>query len=291
MSKKVLRAIAMLLLIVAVAITLFITVVSAKEAGAVPDSAAADVLAQNNGSIRGVVFYDSNGNGVKDAGEAGMPGQTVTIYSSGKWSYAYTSGGDGTFGPAGLSPGYYSAQLTVPYGYRPTTATRYDGLGVGVEKTVVTGVNFGLTTSYYGAPYTGGPTAVRPPIYYPQAVTAPVYYPPVTTPSTCTYVVKAGDSLGYIAQRYGTTISALASTNQISNANLIYAGQLLHLPGCSANPPQPPAATTTVVVGYGDTLYSIAVRFGTTVGHLSALNGIANPDLIYAGQVLIVPAG
>lgn len=287
MSKKALRAIAILLLIVAVAVTVFVTVGSAKEA-------AVEVLAQNNGSIRGVVFYDSNRNGVKDAGEVGMPGQKVTIYSSGKWSYPYASGGDGTFGPAGLSPGYYSAQLTVPYGYMPTTATRYDGLGIGIEKTVVTGVNFGLASAYYGAPYTGGPQAVAPPIYYNQpVVTAPVYRPPVVAaPQTCTYVVKTGDSLGLIAQRHGTTVSALASTNQIGNPNLIYAGQSLNLPGCAVSPPdpKPPAATTTYIVGYGDTLYSIAVRFGTTVGHLSALNGIVNPNLIYAGQALNVPA-
>ena len=293
MSNKALRTIAILILVVAVAVTLFITVVSAKEAAAVPD--AAEVLAQNNGSIRGVVFYDSNRNGVKDAGEAGMPGQTVTVYSSGKWSFAYTSGDDGTFGPAGLSSGYYSAQLTVPYGYMPTTATRYDGLGLGVDKTLITGINFGLTTGYYWLPETGGPAVVTPPIYYPVVVTPPVYYPPVVAPpQSCTYVVKAGDSLGLIALRYGTTVSALASMNYISNPNLIYPGQLLQLPGCTVNappPPKPPATTTTYMVGYGDTLYSIAVRFCTTVSHLSTLNGISNPDLIYAGQVLVVPAG
>ncbi len=294
MNKQALRAIGILLLIISIAVTLFITVASAKEATTVPDTAAADVLHQDNGSIRGVIFYDSNGNGVKDAGEAGMPGQKVTIFSSGKWSYAYASGGDGTFGPAGLSPGYYSAQLTVPYGYRPTTATRYDGLGVGIDKTVITGVNFGLTTGYYGAPYTGGPQAVAPPIYYnPPVVTAPVYQPPVVAaPQACNYVVKAGDSLGEIAQRYGTTVSALASANQISNPDFIYAGQLLHLPGCTVGPPpRPPVTTATYMVRFGDTLYSIAVRHGTTVSHLSTLNGIVNPNLIYAGQVLKVPAG
>ena len=42
-----------------------------------------------------------------------------------------------------------------------------------------------------------------------------------------TYVVKSGDSLSVIAQRLGTTVQHLASTNGISNPNLIYAGQTL----------------------------------------------------------------
>jgi rare lipoprotein A len=42
----------------------------------------------------------------------------------------------------------------------------------------------------------------------------------------------------------------------------------------------------TYVVQHGETLSSIAAELGTTVGHLAAANGIANPDLIYAGQTL-----
>jgi LysM repeat protein len=279
------RATAVLVLIVIVTVTLFITAASAKEA-------TTDAMAQANGSIRGTVFYDSNRNGVMDAGEAGMPGQTVTVSSNG-WSFAYASGDDGTFGPAGLSHGYYSAQITVPYGYMPTTATRYDGLELSAEKPLVTGINFGLTTGYYYPPESGGPPVVMPPIYYPPVVAPPIYYPPTPVPpQACTYVVQPGDSLGEIAQRYGTTVAELASLNNISNPNLIYPGQVLYLPGCATEPPPPPPppATTTYTVQWGDTLYSIAVKYNTTVAELMALNGISNPNLIYAGQVLIVPA-
>lgn len=298
MKKTIFRATAILVLIAVVAVTLFITVASAKEPAAVPDSTAAEVLAQNNGSIRGTVFYDSNRNGVMDGGEVGMPGRTVTVFSSGDWSNAYTTGDDGTYGPAGLSPGHYSVQLTVPYGYAPTTVTSYDDLAVVIDKTVYTGINFGLTTGYYWPPDSGGPPVVVPPIYYPPVVSPPIYYPPVVTPpitpppQNCTYVVQSGDTLGKIAIRFGTTISTLASLNHISNPDVIYAGQVLYLPGCATDPPPtpPPPTTTTYTVVRGDTLYSIAVRFGTTVAELSALNGISNPNLIYAGQVLIVPA-
>ncbi len=41
----------------------------------------------------------------------------------------------------------------------------------------------------------------------------------------------------------------------------------------------------------GDTLYSIAWRYHTTVYELMKLNGISNPNYIYAGQTLCVCAG
>ena len=45
-----------------------------------------------------------------------------------------------------------------------------------------------------------------------------------------TYKVKAKDTLSAIAQLYGTTVEAIASTNGIKNPNLIYTGQVLHIP-------------------------------------------------------------
>jgi LysM repeat protein len=288
MRKPVVRVVAVLALIALVTVAFFITVVSAKEAGSVQDTVAADVLAQDYNSIRGTVFYDSNGNGVLDAGEAGMPDVTVTLYSSGSWSWAYWTGSNGTYGPAGLSPGYYSAEVTVPYGYAPTSATRIDGLAVGNGQTTITGVDFGLVTGTYYPP------VVQPPIYYPPVVHPPIVHPPIVhPPTTCTYVVQPGDTLAKIAYWYGTTVSALVSANNIANPNVIYAGQVLTLPGCTTTPPPtptPPPATTTYVVQPGDTLGKIAQQFGKTVAELTALNNISNPNLIYAGQVLLIPA-
>ncbi|UCG26577.1 MAG: LysM peptidoglycan-binding domain-containing protein [Chloroflexota bacterium] len=183
-----------------------------------------------------------------------------------------------------MSPGYYSAQVTVPSGYAATTATRIDGLGVGNGQTTITGINFGLvTTTHY-------PPVVYPPIYYPPVVQPPIVHPP----TTCTYVVQPGDTLAKIAYRYGTTVSALVEANNIADPNVIYVGQVLTIPGCAGTPPPPtptpPPATTTYVVQPGDTLGEIAQMFGTTVSELAALNNISNPNLIYAGQVLQVPA-
>ncbi len=55
----------------------------------------------------------------------------------------------------------------------------------------------------------------------------------------------------------------------------------------------PPAAAASpgfVIVTWGDTLYSVAVRNGTTVAALVRANGLPNPNFIYAGQRLIIPA-
>ena len=290
MRKPIVRVVAVLALIALVTAALFITIVSAKESDSVQDTSAAEVLAQDNNSIRGTVFFDSNRNGKLDDGEAGMPDVTVTLYSSGDWSWEYFTGSNGTYGPAGLSPGYYSAQVTVPYGYAPTTATRVDGLGLGDGQTTITGVDFGLVTGYYWPPSTGGPPIAVPPIYYPPVAQPPIVYPP----TNCTYVVQPGDTLAKIAYRYGTTVSALVTANNIANPNVIYAGQVLVLPNCTTPPPPtptPPPSTTTYVVQPGDTLGEIAQMYGTTVSGLAALNNISNPNLIYAGQVLLVPAG
>ena len=48
------------------------------------------------------------------------------------------------------------------------------------------------------------------------------------------------------------------------------------------------AGIRTYTIVPGDTLWDIARRFGTTVAHLAALNDIANPNLIYPGEVFLI---
>ena len=103
----------------------------------------------------------------------------------------------------------------------------------------------------------------------------------VSTPSTINYTVQSGDTLSEIAARYGTTVNTLVALNGISNPNLIYAGEVLKVPVSGAG-----STSTTYKVKAGDTLSGIALKFGTTVNHLVAINGISNPNLIYVGQVL-----
>ena len=112
--------------------------------------------------------------------------------------------------------------------------------------------------------------------------------PPAPAPPPATPVwhcVRYGETLSGIAARYGTTISAIAAANGIVNPNRIYAGQCLVIP-----PRVAPAPLRVHIVQPGETLWRIAVRYGTTIYRLVALNGIANPNLIYSGQRLLVPA-
>lgn len=112
------------------------------------------------------------------------------------------------------------------------------------------------------------------------------------TPTAGTYTVKAGDTLYSIAVRYKTTVAALAKANNITNTNVIRVGQVLKIPGTQPTPPPttpPPATTTNYTVKSGDTLYSIATRYKTTVAAIAKANNITNTNAIRVGQVLKIP--
>lgn len=102
-------------------------------------------------------------------------------------------------------------------------------------------------------------------------------------PATQTYTVKSGDTLSFIASKYGTTYQELARINGISNPNKIYPGQILKIGGGSSIP-----STEYYIVKSGDTLSAIAKKYGTTVNQLASWNNIANVNKIYVGQKLRV---
>lgn len=105
--------------------------------------------------------------------------------------------------------------------------------------------------------------------------------PTQSTPNTTTtYTVKRGDTLSGIAAKYGTTVSNLASLNNIKNVNRIYVGQVLKIAGT--------VSTQYYTVVSGDNLTKIAKRYGTTINQLVAWNNIKNPNKIYPGQKLRV---
>jgi LysM repeat protein len=154
---------------------------------------------------------------------------------------------------------------------------------------------------------TQGPTAVPSPTETPLSATVeptvtpsptPIRVEPTATPPPpavtggCYYVVRRGDTLFSIARRFGTTIGAIAQANGLSNPRYIRAGQRLIIPGAYPACAPPPAApgATVYVVRRGDTLYSIARRYHTTVAAIAWANGIANPHRIWVGQRLVIPA-
>ncbi|HEM6245651.1 TPA: LysM peptidoglycan-binding domain-containing protein, partial [Streptococcus suis] len=98
------------------------------------------------------------------------------------------------------------------------------------------------------------------------------------------YTIKSGDSLSAIAAKFNTTVAELQRLNGITNPDKIYAGQVIKVKATGGTSSST-TTTSTYVVKSGDTLSGIAARFGTTVSALQSLNGISNPDQIYAGQV------
>ena len=103
-----------------------------------------------------------------------------------------------------------------------------------------------------------------------------------------TYTIQPGDNLSIIAEKFGTTVDMLVELNGIENSNLIYAGDVLIVQSGSSvdSEPEEPIDIVTYTIQSGDNLSVIAEKFGTTVDRLVELNGIENPNLIYAGDVL-----
>lgn len=95
------------------------------------------------------------------------------------------------------------------------------------------------------------------------------------------YTVQKGDTLYYIAMRYNTTIDAIKSLNNLTS-NTLQIGQKLKIPT-----PQDDAYIKYTVQS-GDTLYSIAMRYNTTVDAIKNLNNLTSNNL-QINQVLYIP--
>ncbi|AEB29783.1 putative polysaccharide deacetylase [Carnobacterium sp. 17-4] len=112
----------------------------------------------------------------------------------------------------------------------------------------------------------------------------------LTIPTT-NYTVKAGDTLIKIAQAHKVTVQQLVAINQLSNPNILKIGQVLKIPAKASTPtiPNPVPTTTNYTVKSGDTLYSIAKKYGITVQQIVTANKLANANVIKVGQVLKIP--
>ncbi len=92
-----------------------------------------------------------------------------------------------------------------------------------------------------------------------------------STTTSQTHVVKSGESLWIIANKYGTTISALKNLNGLTS-DQIYVGQVL-------------TVAKVHKVSSGETLWIIANKYGTTISAVKAANDLQS-DMIYVGQTL-----
>lgn len=109
---------------------------------------------------------------------------------------------------------------------------------------------------------------------------------PTKSPDAIRYTVKRGDTLWGIAKKFGVTVSAVANANNIRNPNLIYVGEVFIIPHMTS---AESFGYTLYTVRRGDTLWGISRKFGTSINSIVALNGIENPNLIYAGEVFKIP--
>ena len=99
------------------------------------------------------------------------------------------------------------------------------------------------------------------------------------------YIVKRGDTLTSIAQKFGVSINSIISVNNISNPNLIFVGQRLKIPRNSIEITND-TSHLLYRVRRGDTLYAISRRYNTSIANIVRLNRIANPNLIFPGELL-----
>ena len=97
------------------------------------------------------------------------------------------------------------------------------------------------------------------------------------------HTVRYGETLSWIAWQYGVTVQEIMDANSLTNANYIYAGQQLIIPGVEEG------EYTEHVVAYGESLLSIAAYYHVNYLDIARLNGIWNINLIFVGQTLRIP--
>lgn len=134
-------------------------------------------------------------------------------------------------------------------------------------------------------------------------------------PAPIFHVVRPGETLFAIGRLYGVSPWYIARTNGILNPNLIYVGQVLCIFAYGPGPgpfvpgpvgpwpgpfppgpspigpwPTPGACMTLHTVRYGETLFAISRLYGVNMWAVARANGLFNPNIIFAGQVLCIPA-
>ena len=95
-----------------------------------------------------------------------------------------------------------------------------------------------------------------------------------------TYTVVSGDTLYSIARKYNTTVDEIKNLNNLTN-NILKIGEVLKIPNNTNN-------YTSYIVNKGDTLYSIARKYNTTVDEIKRLNNLQD-NILKIGEVLKIP--
>ena len=102
-------------------------------------------------------------------------------------------------------------------------------------------------------------------------------------PTPIAHVVQPGETLCALARRYNTSVWAIMAYNRLYTTTIFAYSTLLI-------PPAPQAGPVIHVVQAGNTLYSLARAYHTTIWAIMAANGLSNAN-IYVGQSLVIPTG
>lgn len=114
------------------------------------------------------------------------------------------------------------------------------------------------------------------------------------------HVVRTGDTLYAIADRYGTTVDAIVALNGLSGETYIYVGQVLRIPSgsgtaggsaSSGSASGGAGCSATHVVQAGENLLAIALWYEVAMDAIVAANSIADANQISIGQQLCIPSG
>lgn len=119
-----------------------------------------------------------------------------------------------------------------------------------------------------------------------QVICIPVAMPPITCTGGNYYTIRLGDTFYSIARRVNVTVDALEEANPNVDPNRLLAGQVICIP--AAPQPAPCSQNNYYTIVSGDTLYSIARRFNTTIRDIMALNPNINPYDLRVGQRICI---
>ncbi|MDR2997912.1 MAG: LysM peptidoglycan-binding domain-containing protein [Microbacterium sp.] len=134
----------------------------------------------------------------------------------------------------------------------------------------------------------------------PAAATPRAAAPAPAAAKAKTHTVAKGDTVYGIARKYGTSVSAILAANRLGSAAVIHPGQRLVVSAAAPAPAAAPAAkpaakpasaaAKTHTVVKGDTVYSIARKYGTSVSSILSANRLGASAIIYPGQKLVLQA-
>ena len=184
----------------------------------------------------------------------------------------------------------------------PMSTSIFSGswIGIGLGLVIVVGIVIGVTRAQgisddvARAVERVTPTAL--PTFTPNPTptgtsTPTVTLTPLPTPTPRIHLVEGGETLEYIALRYGVRVDRLIDLNEVEDVRALSVGQPLIIPSeqeLEQNPDLVPLLRV-YVIEEGDTLSSISYEIGTPMEAIVAANPNLNLDLIFPGQEIIVP--